>query len=314
MGDARIHMGVPMAGAPPMPGEGVTALSLYALIAQFSQRPDPAEAMGPGAELLPGSSAQRENALLELSKKREQYEDLALVLWNSYGVMPSLLQEIVSVYPLLSPPVLTAHASNRVCNALALLQCVASHMETRGAFLQAHIPLFLYPFLNTTSKSRPFEYLRLTSLGVIGALVKQNDNSDVITFLLSTEIIPLCLRIMETGSELSKTVAIFIVQKILLDDAGLNYICQTYERFYAVSTVLSNMVNQIVESQAIRLLKHVVRCYLRLSDNPRAREALRACLPAPLRDATFSQLLKNDHITKRCLATLLMNLSDRVEA
>lgn len=74
---------------------------------------------------------------------------------------------------------------------------------------------------------------------------------------------------METGSELSKTVAIFIVQKILLDDMGLAYICQTYERFYAVGTVLSNMVVQITESQAVRLLKHVVRCYLRLSDNPR---------------------------------------------
>ena len=36
----------------------------------------------------------------------------------------------------------------------------------------AHIPLYLYPFLNTVSKNRPFEYLRLTSLGVIGALVK----------------------------------------------------------------------------------------------------------------------------------------------
>ncbi len=36
----------------------------------------------------------------------------------------------------------------------------------------AHIPLFLYPFLQTMSKTRPFEYLRLTSLGVIGALVK----------------------------------------------------------------------------------------------------------------------------------------------
>ena len=34
------------------------------------------------------------------------------------------------------------------------------------------MPLFLYPFLNTMSKTRPFEYLRLTSLGVIGALVK----------------------------------------------------------------------------------------------------------------------------------------------
>ena len=74
---------------------------------------------------------------------------------------------------------------------------------------------------------------------------------------------------METGSELSKTVAIFIVQKILLDDTGLTYICHTYERFYAVGTVLSNMVNQLVETQAVRLLKHVVRCYLRLSDNMR---------------------------------------------
>lgn len=118
----------------------------------------------------------------------------------------------MSIYPLLSPPNLTAHASNRVCNALALLQvgvyifflqllllfgrerrvgqvslelkialgllfclpiqCVASHKDTRTLFLNAHVPLFLYPFLNTTSKTRPFEYLRLTSLGVIGALVK----------------------------------------------------------------------------------------------------------------------------------------------
>lgn len=94
---------------------------------------------------------------------------------------------------------------------------------------------------------------------------------------------------METGSELSKTVAIFIVQKILLDDLGLAYICQTYERFYAVGTVLSNMVTALVDTQAVRLLKHVVRCYLRLSDNPRyvpcclaelvgVRPHLRTCL------------------------------------
>jgi CCR4-NOT transcription complex subunit 9 len=265
--------------------------------------------MGYIADLLNEST--REAALLELSKKREQVPELALILWHSFGVMTSLLQEIISVYTLLNPSQLTAAASNRVCNALALLQCVASHNDTRTLFLHAHIPLFLYPFLNTTSKSRPFEYLRLTSLGVIGALVK-NDSSEVINFLLTTEIIPLCLRIMETGSELSKTVAIFIVQKILLDDNGLNYICATYERFYAVGTVLSNMVAQLVESQTARLLKHVVRCFLRLSDNARAREALRQCLPEPLRDATFSSVLRDDAATKRCLAQLLINLSDNV--
>jgi CCR4-NOT transcription complex subunit 9 len=48
----------------------------------------------------------------------------------------------------------------------------------------------------------------------------------------------------------------------------------------------------------------------RLSDNARAREALRQCLPEPLRDATFSNVLRDDAATKRCLAQLLINLSD----
>ena len=82
----------------------------------------------------------RENALLDLSKKRDMFPDLAPVLWHSYGVISALLHEIVSIYPLLSPPSLTAHASNRVCNALALLQCVASHQDTRGHFLQGAAP------------------------------------------------------------------------------------------------------------------------------------------------------------------------------
>merc|ERR1711871_281569 len=163
------------------------------------------------------------------------------------------------------------------------------HPETRALFLQAHVPLFLYPFLNTVSKTRPFEYLRLTSLGVIGALVKVDD-TEVINFLLSTEIIPLCLRTMEMGSELSKTVATFIVQKILLDDVGLNYICATAERFFAVGAVLGSMVSMLSEQVSVRLLKHIIRCYLRLSDNPRAREALRQCLPESLREnATASE-------------------------
>lgn len=144
----------------------------------------------------------------------------------------------------------------------------------------------------------------------------QVDDTEVVNFLLQTEIIPLCLRIMETGSELSKTVATFIVQKMLLDEMGLTYVCATAERFYAVSiliglgaptlletqilkrlapiqvkhlllsssvfiytmifcfmiqvsTVLSGMVSKLLENPSVRLLKHIVRCYLRLSEHPR---------------------------------------------
>lgn len=177
--------------------------------------------------------SKREKALSELCKKRESFSDLAIYIWYSPGVVTALLQEIISTYQLLAPPNLNEHSSSKAYNVLALFQCIAAHPDTRPYFLNAQIPIFLYPFLNTVNKSKTFEYLRLTALGVIGALVKV-DNPEVINFLLSTEIIPLCLRIMERGSEVSKTVATFIVQRILLDDQGLNYVCNTAERFYAV--------------------------------------------------------------------------------
>ena len=247
----------------------------------------------------------RENALNELSRNREQFKEVAPYLWHSVGTIAALLQEIVCLYPLLSPPNLTANKTNNACNVLTLLQCLASHADTKPLFLNAHIPLFLYPFLNTVSKGRSFEYLRLTSLGVIGSLVKVDD-SHVISFLLQTEIIPLCLRIMERGTELSRTVATFILQKILLDEEGLNYICQTAERFYAVSTVLANMLSNQTRNPSERLLKHIIRCYLRLSDNQRANAALRENLPALLKEPTIINNL--DDSTKRCYNNLILNL------
>ena len=62
--------------------------------------------------------------------------------------------------------------------------------------------------------------------------------------MLTTEIIPLCLRIMESGSELSKTVATFILQKILIDDTSLYYICQTYDRFSHVAMILVRVMKK----------------------------------------------------------------------
>eukprot|EP00010_Vexillifera_abyssalis_P004874 CAMPEP_0201557608 /NCGR_PEP_ID=MMETSP0173_2-20130828/62796_1 /ASSEMBLY_ACC=CAM_ASM_000268 /TAXON_ID=218659 /ORGANISM="Vexillifera sp., Strain DIVA3 564/2" /LENGTH=139 /DNA_ID=CAMNT_0047970533 /DNA_START=451 /DNA_END=867 /DNA_ORIENTATION=+ len=112
---------------------------------------------------------------------------------------------------------------------------------------------------------------------------------------------------METGSELSKTVATFVVQKILLDDMGLEYICATYERFYAVTSVLNNMINALIEEPSQRLLRHIIRCYHRLSDNVRARKALRACIPEVIKDGSVGQLSEDDN-TKQWLRRLLIQL------
>ena len=248
----------------------------------------------------------REQALFELSKHRETYPDLASMLWHSSSLMALLIQEIIDVYPYLNPAELTTTQSNRVCNALALLQTVASNSETRVHLLNAHIPLYLYPFLNTPNSSREFDCLRLTSLGVIGALVKADDE-DVIKFVLNTEIVPLCLKIMDKGIEISRTVATFIVQKVIQIDIGLKYVCATPERFVAVSNTLKTMVS---DKPSPRLLKHIIRCYLRLTDHLQARDALQQQLPTQLRDATFKEYLNDDVNMRKWLYQLLLNVSD----
>lgn len=247
----------------------------------------------------------REEALVKLSKSREVIPDLAPLLWHAFGIMAVILQEIVTIYPLLSPPQLPLATSNRVCNALALLQCVAAHPDTRTQFLNAHIPLYLYPFLNTTITDRPFENLRVTSLGVIGALAK-GDDPEVINFLLSTEVIPSALHSMEVGEEVSKSVASFILGKILMDERGLEYICTSYDRFYAVTKVLNSVVSSLDDEPSPRLIKHVTKCYLSLSENPRAREALRACLPEQFRDGTLVRAVGKDTVTKQWMLRLFM--------
>uniref|UniRef100_M8CDC0 Cell differentiation protein rcd1 n=2 Tax=Triticinae TaxID=1648030 RepID=M8CDC0_AEGTA len=285
--------------------------------------------------------ALREHALLVISKKKEIFQDaLAPLLWHSFGTIAALLQggdcrgkmeededkgaaaggwapslrrgeeaaaaqeaarEIVSIYPALDPPTLSPGASNRACNALALFQCIASHPKTRMLFLNANIPIFMYPFMITKTNTRPLEHLRLASLGVIGALVKTNDPG-VVEFLLRTEIIPPCLFCMENGHELSKTVATFIVQRIISDDLGLRYMCTNAERLLAVVQILAQM------RDPAKLVKHVIRCFHGLSADARACAALQIILPDVLKDGMVDTYLVDDLATRRCLQQLLHNV------
>jgi len=43
---------------------------------------------------------------MALSQQREHFSELAPFIWHSVGTIAALLQEIVGIYPLLSPPFL----------------------------------------------------------------------------------------------------------------------------------------------------------------------------------------------------------------
>lgn len=256
----------------------------------------------------------RERAILTLSKKREKFTLLGPTLWYSVGVMAIFLQEIVSMYPLLNTPssAPVKPIINRVSSVLTLLQVIAQHDASRRPFMESNICLFLYPFLRATPAERS-EVLRLTSLGVIGALVKADDPA-IISYLLNTEIFPICLKIMEQAIEISKIISTFIIQKLLMSDQGLVYACQNPSRFTAVADVLHRMVAEKgPQNEHVcgpRLLKHIIRCYLRLSENERAREALPKILPEELRNNTFQEYLDEDINMRKWLLQLLVNIGD----
>lgn len=224
------------------------------------------------------SLAERAEALHQLSLQREHIPNLAVYLWESPATITSLLSEILSVYPHLAatstasnttPPSLSLRLAQRVLNVLTLFQCVAAHSEIRTQFIRADIPMYLFPFLHTTNKSRECECFKLTSLGIIGSLVRseQPDRGQskseptVITYLLQNEFVPLCLRILKFGQELPRIVAAFIVQKILSDPGGLKSVCESAEKLETVVKVLNIVLCDLALSYNERLAKNVLGSY-----------------------------------------------------
>ncbi|KAL0212544.1 hypothetical protein RCL1_006170 [Eukaryota sp. TZLM3-RCL] len=266
----------------------------------FSYSPPPSEISAPDTEAEVSIDAlshlgdlldetKREQALEALSRKRDTVSSLAVTLWNSVGVMTVLLQEILSTYHLLLPPVLSSAQSTRVNHALSLLQVVAAHPKTKMLLLEANIHLYLFPFLATHTQSKPFEYLRLSSLAVIGALLK-SDLPIVVPLLLKTEIVPLCLRIMDSCQITARTVATFTIHRIISEDAGLAYVTTSADRFATLHKILRQNAKILLakrdpvpqEQERVRkddsdyqLMRLLLRCWTKLAENAEAATFLR---------------------------------------
>lgn len=71
-----------------------------------------------------------------------------------------------------------------------------------------------------------------------------------------------------------------------MDEEGLKYLCEKPERYLAVSNVLNFMVEVQLSKPSQRLLKHIIKCYFRLSENSRAQVALIKKVPAIVRQNT----------------------------
>lgn len=228
---------------------------------------------------LTGSYEERTDALFHISIQRESIPNLAIYLWESPGIVVALLTEIIKIYPSIitmsqnissttSP--LDFQISSRAIHALTLFQSIADDEKTQLSFIKSNIPIYLFPFLHTTNPSRECECLKITSLGVFGCLVKSG-KPQIIEYLLQNEFVPLCLRILKFGQEMSKIIVSYILHQILSDPNALLLISSSKEKIGTIIRVLNIVVADLAINFNSRLSRNIVISYQLLLKNSQIR-------------------------------------------
>jgi CCR4-NOT transcription complex subunit 9 len=123
--------------------------------------------------------------------------------------------------------------SNRICIVLSLLQIICSNEDTIFPFVKSYFPFYILPFLNLDSSLKENKHIKLSTLGVLVILVKSK-NSEVIEFFTNSEVLISILNIIESDCEISKLVAVCILQKILNEDKPLDFFCRNEENLLMV--------------------------------------------------------------------------------
>ena len=244
----------------------------------------------------------RSKALSKLSEYYDKSKNLPIYLWYSQGTMAILLQEIISTYKNFSSTKLSSEKYSKIRNILLLLTSITSHEEIRHKFIESKMPIFLYPFLNSTSTAKQNEYIKLLTLTVITNLIIPQE-PETISFFINTQIIPILLKIIDRGPLISKVPACLMIHLIVKADEGLKYICEDKMRYSAIILFMRHMLKN---KHNPKIIEQTLKTFLRLAENNDARIILKNTLLKEIKDKNFTKHLnESSKILNNCLLKIL---------
>ena len=244
----------------------------------------------------------RSKALSKLSEYYDKSKNLPIYLWYSQGTMAILLQEIISTYKHFSSMKLSSEKYSKIRNILLLLTSITSHEEIRHKFIESKMPIFLYPFLNSTSTAKQNEYIKLLTLTVITNLIIPQE-PETISFFINTQIIPILLKIIDRGPLISKVPACLMIHLIVKADEGLKYICEDKMRYSAIILFMRHMLKN---KHNPKIIEQTLKTFLRLAENNDARIILKNTLLKEIKDKNFTKHLnESSKILNNCLLKIL---------
>ena len=244
----------------------------------------------------------RSKAISKLSEYYDKNKNLPIYLWYSQGTIAILLQEIISTYKHFSSTKLSSEKYSKIRNILLLLTSITSHEEIRHKFIESKMPIFLYPFLNSTSTAKQNEYIKLLTLTVITNLIIPQE-PETISFFINTQIIPILLKIIDRGPLISKVPACLMIHLIVKADEGLKYICEDKMRYSAIILFMRHMLKN---KHNPKIIEQTLKTFLRLAENNDARIILKNTLLKEIKDKNFTKHLnESSKILNNCLLKIL---------
>lgn len=220
-------------------------------------------------------------ALDRLFSELRKHPEMAGDVWG-YDSMPIfLLQEVIAPYGVLSTGKFGEKEGTRLCTTLNILQVLVGDARVKRVFVDARFPYYIYKYLVMSDGDPRHETVRISVLGVLASLL-QNGDQYVHNQLKTTEVVPLLLKIVDLGSEASQLLAANVFGLIISSDEGLNYACQTFDRFSAINLMFNSLASQGVAGGSTKLVKATLRIYIRLCAKPHIRTLLSSKRPEGL--------------------------------
>ncbi|KAI5184740.1 CCR4-NOT transcription complex subunit 9 [Nematocida homosporus] len=250
------------------------------------------------------------SSLILLKKHLVAHPEAKAQIWSSFGVPAVLLQEIAKSYVYFQHSTISS-LPHSLFLTLEIMIEMCPLPEFREMCVSAQLPLFLYPILNLSSRADNIETIKTLSLTFISILLdEKEDNCKPIEFFKNTELVPLCLRNMELGSEKTKLAASQVFYSIISTRKGLEYTCQTYDRFMATSMILNSVLTQMETLQSPELLEIVIKTYTKLCGMPNAKIVFSKNRPQMLYAEHIREMVRSNPAVKAAYEDFLYTLQN----
>lgn len=253
----------------------------------------------------------RSSAISTLLANKSQIPDLPLMIWFSPGTVTALLGDVLEFYTCLVSSKIGGQKCDNVFSILVLFEMISGNSETRLPFMRANIPVYLFPILQYTLKSAEHERFTAIVIGIVVNLVKEQPPDEVAEYLVKSDFLPLCLRVLNETRGPVQVGCAFILSRVFKCPAGKKFVFdgKVTDRTIAVLCLMNEAVVNVNQAFDKEVSGWLVSAYKELLS---VSEILQAAKEQVSEKIAMMHVGMNSDAPFRELVTQLKSIASRV--